>query len=197
MLVEMIHNIREQTYRPIEAIIVADGPDPELFDLLIDKADEWGQTLDPERAIRVIFAQLGFHSSSLLTNSISALPFATAQALATGDYQITLSDDERFLVPDAIEKLVDNLERNDCDFAYSKAEITYAWNDRRDVIGCNPPQCGQITQFLIRREMLDRGALFQTHVGSGTDWNATYRMMQSGARWVFVPEVLLTHRADK
>jgi hypothetical protein len=92
---------------------------------------------------------------------------------------------------------VDNLEAYDADFAYSKAEITFAWNDRRDVIGSNPPRCGQITQIFYRRDMLDRGMLFRTHVGSGTDWDATARMMASGARWVYVPEILVTHRADK
>lgn len=185
LLLEAIENVRAQTYRPLEHVIVSDGPDDEL-DVVRDDAD-----------VPIIFQELGFWSSGLFTDSISAAPFMVAQLLARGEYQITLSDDERFLDPDAITKLVDNLEAYDSDFAYSKAEITFAWNDRRDVIGTNPPRCGQITQFLYRRDALNRGMLFRTHVGSGTDWDSVARTMASGARWVFVPEILVTHRADK
>jgi hypothetical protein len=153
-------------------------------------------TEDP-RWVPIRYAELGFWSSGLLSNSISAAPFMAAQLLARGEYQITLSDDERFLDPDAIAKLVDALEAYEADFAYSKAEITFAWNNPPMTIGLSTPQSGQITQFLYRREMLDKGMLFRTHIGSSTDWDAVSRAMASGGQWAFVPEVLVTHRADK
>jgi hypothetical protein len=121
----------------------------------------------------------------------------TAQLLARGEYQITMSDDERFLDPDAITKLVDALEAYEADFAYSKAEITFAWNTPSYGIGIDPPQAGQITQFLYKREMLDKGMLFRTHVGNATDWDAVSRTIARGGRWAFVPEVLVTHMAHK
>ena len=120
-----------------------------------------------------------------------------AQLLARGEYQITLSDDERFLDPDALVKLVDCLELYDLDMTYSKAEITYAWNNNKNIIGSSPPRCGEITQFLYRRDALDKGMLFRTHVGSGTDWDAVARLMASRGKWGFVPEALVSHRADK
>ena len=50
---------------------------------------------------------------------------------------------------------------------------------------------GQITQFLYKRELLEKGMLFRTHVGAATDWDAVQRAMQNRVKWVFVPEVLV------
>lgn len=188
LLLGCIENVRQQTYRPLEHVIVSDGPDDALPGLI---------TKLPKSDVHIRYVPLGFWSSGMFTDSMSAAPFMVAQLLARGDYQITLADDERFLEPDAITKLVQNLEDYDADFAYSKVEITFAWNDQRNIIGSNPPRCGTITQFLYRRDALNRGMLFRTHVGSGTDWDAVARTMASGARWVYVPELLATHRADK
>jgi glycosyltransferase involved in cell wall biosynthesis len=198
LLLGAIENVRAQTYRPLEHVIVADGPDSELsFMFGMEDEHRWADdgTEDP-RWVPIRYAELGFWSSGLLTNSISAAPFMVAQLLARGDYQITMSDDERFLDPGAITKLVDALEAYEADFAYSKAEITFAWNNPSYVIGTNPPASGQITQFLYKRELLD-SMLFRVQIGNATDWDAVSRAMKAHARWVFVPEVLVTHRADK
>jgi hypothetical protein len=202
LLLEAIENVRQQTYRPLEHVIVADGPDPELRDLILSQREDresCSHEVYPYNSdVPIRFAELGFWSSGLFTDSVSAAPFMVAQLLARGEYQITMSDDERFLDSESIAKLVDNLEAYDADFAYSKAEITFLdAPGRKNVIGCNPPRCGQITQFLYRRDALDKGMLFRTHVGSGTDWDSVARTMASGSRWVYVPEILVTHRADK
>jgi GT2 family glycosyltransferase len=120
-----------------------------------------------------------------------------AQLLARGEYQMWLADDERMLVPDHIEKLVGAIEDYDADFAYPKVEMTWPNSDKRNIIGTNPPRNGQFTHCLYRRDALDKGALFRTHIGSGSDWDACRRMMDSGLRWAFVPEVTLTHQVDK
>ena len=193
LLLGAIENVRQQTYRPLEHIIVADGPDP---DLELWNAQGWPYAAGG-MDVPIRFVELGFHSSSVLTNSISAAPFMTAQLLARGDYQMWLADDERMLVDDHIEMLVDLLELYDADFAYPKVEMTWPDSDRKNIIGMNPPRNGQFTHCLYRQDALDKGALFRTHVGSGTDWEACSRLMASGARWVFNPAVTLTHRVDK
>lgn len=195
LLLEAHANVRRQTYPNIEHVIVADGPDPELRQMIESRAF-FGES-EPVRLVPVIFHELGFHSSSLFTDSISAAPFMVAQLLARGDYQMWLADDERMLVPDHIEQLVNLIEMYDADFAYPKVEMTWPDSDRRTVIGMNPPRNGQFTHMLYRRDALDKGALFRTHVGSGTDWDACARLMASGARWVFLNETTLTHRVDK
>lgn len=198
LLLEAIENVRAQTYRPLEHVIVSDGPDPRIHEIIerahTDHAYLAGGT---DRYVRIRFQELGFWSSGLFTNSISAAPFMVAQLLARGEYQMWLADDERMLVPDHIEKLVDLLELYDCDFAYPKVEMTWPNSDRKTVIGHNPPRCGDVTHMLYRRDALDKGALFRTHVGSGTDWDAFARLMASGARWVFLNEVTLTHMVHK
>lgn len=202
LLLEAIENVRQQTYRPLEHVIVADGPDPEVARMVLERSYKptdmklFGLPV-VEVDVPIRFAELGFHSSSLLRDSISAAPFMVAQLLARGDYQMWLADDERMLVPDHIEKLVDLLELYDADFAYPKVEMTWPNSDRRAVIGTNPPQCGQFTHCLYRRDALAKGMLFRPEVGSGTDWDACARTMAAGARWAFLPEVTFTHRVDK
>ena len=193
MLLEAIENVRQQTYRPLEHVIVADGPDP---DLELWNAQGWPYA-GGAKDVPIRFAELGFWSSGLFTDSISAAPFMVAQLLARGDYQMWLADDERMLVDDHIEQLVDLIEQYDADFAYPKVEMTWPDSTRKTVIGMNPPRNGQVTHMLYRRDALDKGALFRTHVGSGTDWDAFARLMASGCRWVFNPHVTLTHMVHK
>jgi len=196
LLMECIQNVREQTYRPLEHVIVSDGPDPELEDLLLDATD--GLESEVHDDVRVRFVQLGKHWSGILTNSISAAPFMVAQFLARGEYQMWLADDERMLVPDHIEKLVGLIEEYDLDFAYPLVDC---WQkdhpNNHMVIGTNPPRNGTITHALYRADALDKGMLFRTHVGSGTDWDAIARCMAAGGRWGLLNEVTLSHRIDK
>ncbi len=205
LLLEAIQNVREQTYRPLEHVIVADGPDDELEAWIeeslgdyVDAVAERVESGDPDFFVPITFQQLGKHWSSVLTNSISAAPFMVAQLLARGDYQMWLADDERMLVPDHIEKLVNLIEQYDLDFAYPQVRMWWADRPEQDcIIGTNPPQNGTFTHCLYRADMLDRGALFRTHVGSGSDWDACARMKESKARWGFLREVTLSHRVDK
>lgn len=195
MLLEAIENVRQQTYRPLEHVIVSDCPDETLRHLV--RFGAVGQP-DGERFVPIIFQELGFHSSSLFTDSISAAPFMVAQLLARGEYQMWLADDERMLVDTHIEQLVNLIEEYEADFAYPRVEMTWPNSDRRMVIGTNPPRNGQFTHMLYRRDALDKGALFRTHVGSGTDWDAVSRVMSvPGVRWAFNPETTLTHQVDK
>lgn len=192
LLLGAIENIRQQTYRPLEHIIVADGPDDWLRDVArYELAETQGD-------VPIVFQELGFWSSGLFTDSMSAAPFMVAQLLARGEYQIWWADDERALVPDHIEKLVNLLELYDADFVYPKVEMTWPNSDRKVVIGGNPPRRGDFTHCLYRRDLLDKGMLFRTHVGSGTDADCLERVMgQPGIRYAFLPEVTFTHKVDK
>ena len=189
LLLEAIENVRQQTYPNVEHVIVSDGPDPDLADLI---AREQGTR------VPIIFQQLGFWSSGLFRDSISAAPYMVAQLLARGEYQMWLADDERMVVPDHIERLVDLCEQYHADFAYPRVRMW--WEGRPELtceIGCNPPRNGQFTHCLYTRAALDKGMLFRTHVGSGTDWDAVSRTMAAGARWAFEPATTLSHRVDK
>lgn len=192
LLLGAIENVRAQTYRPLEHVIVSDGPDDDVAELVHNFDSE-----PMARRVPITFQELGFWSSGLFRDSISAAPFMVAQLLARGEYQMWLADDERMLVPDHIEKLVGLIEQYDVDFAYPQVEMTWPDSDRKVVIGHNPPRNGDVTHMLYRRDALDKGGLFRTHVGSGTDWDAFARLMASGARWAFLNEVTLTHMVHK
>ena len=147
LLLEAIENVRSQTYRPLEHVIVSDGPDVAL-EILVNRSRNADWESGPERCVPIRFVELGFWSSGLFTDSISAAPFMVAQLLARGDYQMWLADDERMLVPDHIDKLVDLIEQYEVDFAYPKVEMWREGSEHRFVIGTNPPQAGQFTHCL-------------------------------------------------
>lgn len=189
LLFGMIENIRAQTYRPLEMVIVSDGPDP----VLREKVEAVRDASD----VPIVFVELGRNWSTFLTNSFSAAPFMTAQLVARGDYQCWWADDERALVPDHIEKLVSLIEQYDADFAYPQVELTWPNSSHRTVIGSNPPINGQITHCLYTAVALDMGMLFRTHVGTATDWDAIARVMSTpGARWAFLRECTFTHEVN-
>lgn len=189
-----IDTIRAQTYPSIEHCIVHDGPASE------EVQEVMGQAFSDEK-VKLKWVETGRQWSQFLANSISAVPYQVAQWLASGDYLMWLADDEE-VTPDHIELLVNLLEERDVDFVYSKSEIWFnpramkGYIRKNDVIGKPTPTCGNITQALLRAELLDyRG--FMTHVGSGTDWDQVSHWMEAGASWAFLDQVTHIHRVDK
>lgn len=193
LLLETIENVRQQTYPNIEHVIVSDGPDHELEDLVAQAA---GEDTPAAANIPITYQAIGFQSSEFFVDSPSAAPFKVAQFLARGEMQCWLADDERMLVPDYIERMVATLEEG-YDFAYSYVSCYWVGRPQSPwVIGTDPPQHGQITSSFYRRELL-KHRMFELHVGSATDWDMVKHWMEAGARWKLIPEVLFSHRVDK
>jgi glycosyltransferase involved in cell wall biosynthesis len=186
---EAIASIRAQTYRPLEHVIVSDGPDDQLR-RMVDALS----TDDVD--VPIIYAECGRNWSSFLSASLSAVPFQVAQWLARGEYLAWWADDE-IAVPDHIEALVDLLEATDSDFVYPRVDLWFKDGQRKGfVIGSDPPVHGAITHALYRADLLDyRG--FTTHIGSGTDWDQIREWMAAGARWAMLDRVTFRHRIDK
>jgi GT2 family glycosyltransferase len=192
LLLEAIANVREQTYRPLEHVIVSDGPDRELRALITEATagQEWDR-----RRVPITFVELGRNWSTVLPSSFAAAPVLAAQLLARGAYQTFLSDDER-MTPDHIAGLVDALEEAGADFGYSQVSMHFAGRpDHPWIIGTDPPQCGQITNVLYRSDLLKRGT-YPLGAGMTSDWTLYAAWMAAGAKHVFVPRVTFTHRAD-
>lgn len=207
LLLECIKTVRNQSYRPLEHVIVSDGTDPELATLIRSSASgliasdfsRGALTYGPPSDVPIRFVELGRNWSSFLTDSFSAVPFAVAQWVARGDYQVWLADDERWLSPDAIEVMVSALEAEGTDFVYPKVEMYRAETPEKRVIHGEPyPRLGTFTHCLYRADILDvpRGG-FQTHVGRANDHEQAQRWIAAGKRWSFVNQVLLSHRIDK
>lgn len=193
LLLEAIQNVREQTYWPIEHVIVSDGPDEGLRTLI------FREQIRSDTSVPIRLVELGRNWSTFLAFSRSAVPFQVAQWMAGGEYLCWLADDER-MAPDHIEALVNLLEKTDVDFVYSKSECWFApgVNDgvQPMIIGEYPPRCGTVTNVLYRAELLDyRG--FRTHVGSGTDWDQIDGWIKAGASYAMLDRVTHRHRIDK
>jgi GT2 family glycosyltransferase len=189
LLLELIENIRQQTYRPLEHVIVSDGPDPDLEDLI-----RWNQhTTAPIR-----FVECGRHWTGELSDSYASAPFAVGQMLARGDYACLWADDERALTPDHITKMVNLIESEGVDFVFPTVE--FYWHHRpreRMYIGANPPQLGSITHWLYRSSMIEKArGPYRTHVGRANDWEFIHRAIMGGATWAWLQEVTFSHRAD-
>jgi glycosyltransferase involved in cell wall biosynthesis len=187
LLAECIENVREQTYRPLEHVIVSDGTDETLWRYVREGAD---------RRVPTQIIELGRNWSSFLPDSFCAAPMTVGMLVASGDYQVWLADDER-MEPDHIESLVDALEAGGADFAYSRVRMYRAGQSPESgyEIGSDPPMMGQITNLLYRTELLKHG-LYPFGGGGTSDWACIHRWMQHGATWALVDRVTLTHRAD-
>lgn len=194
MLAELIVNLREQTYRPLELCVAMEPSRDEAINA------EYRAMIVNERtnpALPITFVELGRHWSAFLANSISAVPFQVAQWLASGDVLMWAADDER-MTPDHVEKLVALMEREQADFVYPLQGCYHRAQPTRHMnwIGSPTPRYGQITHAVYRAELLDYCG-FEVNVGSGTDWFQVRSWMEAGARWAFLPEKTFTHRVDK
>lgn len=193
LLVGLIENIRRQQYRPLEHVIVSDGPDPAIRELAWAERSSYAAGLHD---VPIRFEELGRNWSSFLPESYCAAPNVVAQLLASGDYQMFSADDERF-EPDHIRLLVDALEAEGADFAYSMCRFYRTGQEPEHGydIGLATPVVGHITNALYRADLLKRG-LYQFNRGMTSDFATIDRWMQAGATWAFVPKVTMMHRAD-
>lgn len=202
LVLGLIESIRAQTYRPLEHVIVSDGPDDELDGLITwamfdqTQPTSSGKLIPDERVVPIVYQELGFHASGFFSMSVSAPPFLVASLLAHGPLQMWASDDERF-EPDHVEALVDLLEEKDADWVAPKIACYEPGAEARPIIiGTDPPERGQVSHALYRRELLDYRS-FRLHIGSGTDWDQAAAWARAGARFALLDRVTMRHRVDK
>lgn len=208
LLMACIENVRAQSYRPLEHVIVSDGPDFRLADrmktLQIEEmeasifAGQHGTKVEPS-GVPIFFQELGRPWSPLLPHhSTGVAPILTGLLLARGEYLAWQCDDEAFTDPDALALLADLLETTDADFVYPKVRMW--WNgtspERGWDIGTDPPEYGEFTWCLFRADLL-RKTMPRFHAPTFNDWDLCERWIAVGARHAFLDRVLVTHRADR
>lgn len=191
LLAECIENVRASSYRPLEHVIIGDGPDRKTARVAIAALD-CAEAAD----VLVRYVPLGRNWSTFLPNSFCAMPMTVGMGVSSGDYQTWLADDER-MGPDHIEGLVDALEAGGADFAYGRVRMYRVGQSPESgyEIGNERPMMGQITNLLYRVDLLKHG-LYPFGGGGTSDWACIHRWMQHGATWAYVPRVTLTHRID-
>lgn len=197
LLAETVQHIREQDYPNVEHVVVSDGPDDVLDDMLVDDISaHYGRT-DAEYPVH--WYQLGRNWSGLMPASFGIAPLTVGYLLARGEYVMPWCDDERALVPDHISRLVDLLESSGADVVYPKVHI---WRNgdpdgpETAVIGTDPPTYGQITHYLFRASNLHRFGMprWGTHP---VDWSLVSDWMAAGARWAMLDDCTFSHRLDQ
>lgn len=122
LLERCIPSIQKQTYQNFEHIIVSDGEDPDLENVLVGKEN-------------TRFVQLGRNWRQFSHGaSYGAVPRAAGTYVAKGQYIAYLDDDDEFL-PDHIQSLVELIEAENLDFAFS--QMLRDWSDGRpaDIVG--------------------------------------------------------------
>lgn len=188
LLAEAIENVRAQTYRPLEHVIIGDGPDRKTARVALAALD-----CATEADVLVRYVPLGRNWSTYLPDSFCAAPLTVGMLVASGDYQAWLADDER-MAPEHIASLVEALEADGADFAYSRVEMSgpgrSPWT-----IGTDPPRLGDITNVLYRTGLLRHG-LYPFGAGMTSDWACIAQWIRAGATWAYVDRCTLTHRAD-
>jgi GT2 family glycosyltransferase len=186
-----IENVRASTYRPLEHVIVSDGLDEDAVELSRDQlgVQDWD-----DRRVPIWFVELGRNWSSFLPDAYAAAPMTVAMLLARGAYQCWLADDER-MAPDHVELLVELLERELADFAYSRVQM-YRADGSSWVIGRYPPALGEITHALYRAEVLKLG-LYVFGDDRTSDWATISRWQSRGAKAAYLDRVTMTHRVDR
>jgi glycosyltransferase involved in cell wall biosynthesis len=203
LLAETIEHVREQTYRPLEHIIVSDGWDSsakqEVTAADLNQLPLYGSVVSRGRVVYLRYHELGRNWSGLAPDSFGVAPLTVGYLLARGEYLLPWCDDERALTPDHIERLVGALEAHGADFAYPKVQIWRAGHPdgpETAVIGTDPPEYCQITHYLFRAANLHRFG-FPRWGSHPVDWSLVSDWMARGAIWAHVPMVTFSHRLDQ
>jgi glycosyltransferase involved in cell wall biosynthesis len=171
-LARAIASVRQQTYEPVEHIVVSDGPDPALAEAMAGED------------CPVRFAQLAAHDPSFRWGHRARL---AGIEMARGDIIAWLDDDNAFR-PLHLELLAAELLRSGAGFTYGLSVFHDRGVDYQ--IGKAPPQYAQIDTSMIvhRREILEL-ATWRDEGQETIEWDLVDRWMRCGVGWSWLPEV--------
>jgi len=188
-----IPSVFTQTWPDIEHVIVSDGPDRKLAQLLA--GDLWRRPLKPPVRRPLKLDQLSTHVEGTVDYGSRARNHAVK--LASGELIAYLDDDNAYR-PEHLEHLAEALDDPRVDFAYSKL-LTHPGGQ---VIGALTPQYGGIDTSVImhRADTLQRFGWWpepdelygDKHA---PDWGVVERWLLAGANWVHVPVVTVDYYA--
>lgn len=170
-LARAIESVQQQTYEPVEHIIVSDGPDPALA----EQFEEIGGSIRFEQLPEKDPFRWG-HLARL-----------RGIEMAKGDILAWLDDDNAFR-PRHLELIMKEMTLTGAGFGYGQSEFHDRGADY--TLGVAPPQYAQIDTSMIvhRREILELATW--RDVGQETiEWDLVERWMQAGVGWCWVPQV--------
>lgn len=188
LLNRCVRSALEQTYPSIEHLIVSDGSCGRLpVELAVWLAMETQTRIDRYP----ILHELGYDSMAFFENRAPSVgQILVGSLLAKGEYQ-AIHNDDNLADPAWIETLVDAMERDGTDFAYSAVKMIDEDTGHTWTLGSETPQCGNISAFMVYRRECLKMAL-RRFGAYPEDWDWIARIINAGARWSYVPEVLYT-----
>jgi glycosyltransferase involved in cell wall biosynthesis len=169
-----IDSVRAQTYRPVEHIVISDGPDP-----------TFAITMDNPAYSDVRFAMLETKSPYRWGHLCRLMGIE----MAKGEFIAYLDDDNAWR-PQHLELIVAQIIASGAGFGYGKSMFRDRGTDYE--LGCPPPMLGQIDTSMIvhRTEILeyatwrDEGPKQQT-----VEWDLVERWLQASVGWTWVQEI--------
>jgi Glycosyl transferase family 2 len=173
-------SVEAQTYRPVEHLVVSDGPDPELAAQLAVVHDRWADAPEELRGPEVVFAQLPVHDPEPHWGHHAR---QLGLQLARGELIAYLDDDDRYR-PEHVEVLARMFDAYpDIGFAYSQMFS----HGSEAVIGADPPYSGGIgTPMIMHRA----GTPANWGPASSTeDWYLVSDWLAKGIGYRSVPQV--------
>jgi glycosyltransferase involved in cell wall biosynthesis len=185
-LLRAIMSVALQTYRPVQHLVVSDGPNPELEELL--------RPIARENSLAGYELTVDFLPEHSTTSRWGHNARLRGQEIARGSLIAYLDDDDE-LYPHHVEMLAGRLTANpDADFAYSRILIHEPWGDW--VSGDAPVRFGQIsTSSIMHRRKLLATATWRDEGQPTIDWDLAERWVAAGAGYEFVPQVTsVAHR---
>jgi glycosyltransferase involved in cell wall biosynthesis len=175
LLSRCIPSVKAQTI-PVEHVVVSDGPDPQLRELLAGTG--------------VVYAELAEHIDDPLDLGCRARN--RGLELADGDLVAYLDDDNAFR-PNHVAVLAAAMADPAVDLAYSQM----VRHGIGDIIGAQPPIYGSVDTSLLmhRRSGPERFGMWPDPAPSWAviDWVFVNTWLEAGARWAFVPEITVDY----
>lgn len=180
-IMRAILSVALQTYRPVQHIVVSDGPNPELDDLL--------------RCISMYHEDTGYELlvESLPEHGMGGRWGHTARMrgleLAKGDYIAYLDDDDAYW-PRHVANLAGILN-TEPEVGIAHAALLMHDPGNVWVCGANPCAYGRVTTSAImhRRELLDIATWRDDGQQETVDWDLLARWIEAGIRTEYSPEL--------
>jgi glycosyltransferase involved in cell wall biosynthesis len=173
-------SIARQTYRPLEWVVISDGPDECLATDLTRS-----MMLD----VRITFAELGRNWRQFTHGaSYGAMPRVVGTMLARGQFIGYLDDDDEFL-PQHVERLMARLQETGADFASSQFKRFWSNGRSPDVVGCGRLEYGHIgTPLVLHRAECLLSSNWQPD-GYAEDFGLFDRWQKAGLKWAHLEEI--------
>jgi putative methyltransferase (TIGR04325 family) len=178
-----------QTYSPVEVVVVGDGAGPEIAAAIESVGDDRVRYFN--RPIRGPYPE----NPEWRWRVAGGPPFNEAVALAQGSWLAPLDDDDAFL-PDHVERLLDHARAKRAELAYGLIR-QHRPGGVADTLGAFPPRWGEFN-LQACLYLAGLGDIFATELADAVfeepyDWSLARRMMRAGVRFSMLEEVVLEY----